>query len=379
VTPSHDASSHWRPETRAVALGRPSAPGDPLNAPLVPASTFHAGGDRGYAREGNPGWDGLERVVGDLEGGHAISFASGLAASDAVFSLVPPGGVVVAPNSPYHGVTAQLQAAAARGGIELRTVDFTDLDAAKKAMDDAHLAWIETPSNPMLDVVDIAAVVGLAQGSHALVAVDNTLATPLVQRPLQLGADLVVHSATKFLGGHSDLILGLAIARDPGRAQQLSVHRHRQGAIPGTLEAYLALRGLRTLAVRLDRAQQTAADLAHRLEGHPSIARVRYPGLPSHPGHQLASQQMSGFGAMVSFETRGTPEATEVMCADMKLITHATSLGGVETLIERRARYEGDRVQGVPDTLIRMSVGLEHVEDLWEDLKDGLERIDTAV
>jgi len=379
VTHSRDAATRWRPETLAVALGRPSSPGDPLNAPLVLASTFHAGGDRGYAREGNPGWDGLERVVGDLEGGHAISFASGLAASDAVFSLVPPGGVVVAPSSPYHGVTAQLQAEASRDGIELRTVDFTDLDAVEKAMDGADLAWVETPSNPMLDVVDVAAVVDMAGRGHALVAVDNTLATPLLQRPLEMGADLVVHSATKFLGGHSDLILGLAVAREPEHAQQLSTHRHRQGAIPGTLEAFLALRGLRTLAVRLERAQTTASDLAQRLEGHPGVARVRYPGLPSHPGHQLASRQMSGFGAMVSFETRGTPEATELMCADMKLITHATSLGGVETLIERRARYQGDRVQGVPATLIRMSVGLEHVEDLWDDLKDGLERIDTPV
>lgn len=379
MTHSRDASTHWRPETLAVALGRPSAPGDPLNAPLVPASTFHTGGDRGYAREGNPGWDGLERVVGELEGGEAIAFASGLAASDAVFSLVPPRGVVVAPSSPYHGVTAQLQAESSRGGIELRTVDFTDLDAAEKALDGADLAWVETPSNPMLDVVDVAAVVELAERSHALVAIDNTLATPLLQRPLEMGADLVVHSATKFLGGHSDLILGVAVARESRHAQQLSVHRHRQGAIPGSLEAYLALRGLRTLAVRLDRAQATALDLAQRLEGHPSVARVRYPGLPSHPGHALASRQMSGFGAMVSFETSGTPEATELMCADMKLITHATSLGGVETLIERRARYEGDRAQGVPATLIRMSVGLEHVEDLWVDLKGGLDRIDTGV
>ena len=286
---------------------------------------------------------------------------------------------MVAPSSPYHGVTAQLQAEASRDGIELRTVDFTDLNAVEKAMDGADLAWVETPSNPMLDVVDIAAVVDMAGRGHALVAVDNTLATPLLQRPLEMGADLVVHSATKFLGGHSDLILGLAVAREPEHAQQLSTHRHRQGAIPGTLEAFLALRGLRTLAVRLERAQTTASDLAQRLEGHPGVARVRYPGLPSHPGHQLAGQQMSGFGAMVSFETRGTPEATELMCADMKLITHATSLGGVETLIERRARYQGDRVQGVPATLIRMSVGLEHVEDLWDDLKDGLERIDTRV
>ena len=363
-------------QTLAVTAGRPTAAGDPLNQPITLASTFHTGGARGYGREGNPGWDALEQAIGVLEEGDAVAFASGLAASAAVFSWVKPGGIVVAPLAPYHGVTSQLKALAGAGVAEVRTVDLTDEAALARQIVGADMVWVESPSNPMIDVVDIDAVVHLAKEQGAIVAVDSTFATPLLQRPLTLGADVVVHSATKFIGGHSDLILGIAVVADHELTHRLRESRHREGAIPGVLESFLALRGLRTLSVRLERAQASALKLATLLSEHPVVSKVRYPGLPSHPQHQVASRQMSGYGAMLSFETLGEPDAVERMCENFSLIVHATSLGGVETLVERRARYEGDRTQGVPPTLLRMSVGLEHVDDLWEDLKCGLEGIE---
>ena len=203
--------------------------------------------------------------------------------------------------------------------------------------------------------------------------VDSTFATPLRQRPLELGADLVLHSATKFIGGHSDLLLGVVVARASERAEALAHRRQIDGATPGALEAFLALRGLRTLAVRLDRSERTAATLAERLAAHPAVTRVRYPGLPDDPGHALAAAQMSGFGAMLAFETVGDAGTAELVCERSRLITHATSLGGVETLLERRARYPGDAAAGTPPTLIRLSVGIENVEDLWGDLERALD------
>ncbi len=205
--------------------------------------------------------------------------------------------------------------------------------------------------------------------------VDSTLATPLRQLPLELGADLVLHSATKFIGGHADLLLGAVLTRDPARAQDLIHRRQTDGSTPGALEAFLALRGLRTLAVRLDRAERSAGELARRLLTHPAVTRVRYPGLPEDPGHELAGRQMSGFGAMLAFETVGDAAAAERVCDRVELITHATSLGGVETLLERRARYPAEQAAGTPPTLIRLSVGIEDVEDLWSDLQRALEGV----
>jgi cystathionine gamma-synthase len=234
------------------------------------------------------------------------------------------------------------------------------------AVAEADLVWLETPSNPLLEVVDIAAV---AAASGALVAVDNTFATPLLQNPLALGADFVVHSATKFIGGHSDLLLGAVVARRPEDRARLVRRREVAGATPGALEAFLALRGARTLAVRLRQAQETAGELAGRLAAHPAVARVRYPGLPGDPHHDLAARQMRGFGAVLSFEVADAATA-DAICAAVQVITSATSLGGVESTIERRAKLPGQ--EHVPAALLRLSVGVEHVEDLWADLAAAL-------
>jgi cystathionine gamma-synthase len=324
------------PETVAVVAGRPArTPGAPLNAPLVPASTYHHGGDPVYGRDGNPGWAAFEAALGELEGGSCVAFASGLAASSAILDELAAGARVVAQRAPYFGVAEQLREAGVEG---------------------AKLVWVESPTNPMLDVVDLPAVIDVARAAGALVVVDNTFATPLGQSPLAVGADVVMHSATKLIGGHSDLLLGAAVTRDASLDQRLRDRRGSTGATPGVLEAYLALRGLRTLPARLGRAQDSARELVGRLEAHPRTARVRYPGT----------------GTMVSFETTGTAEEAEAACEACRLIVHATSLGGVETSLERRARYASEREVGTPPTLIRLSVGLEHVDDLWADLAQAL-------
>jgi cystathionine gamma-synthase len=232
------------------------------------------------------------------------------------------------------------------------------------------LLWLESPTNPLLAIADVAE---LAAGAHALgmdVVVDNTFASPLLQRPLDLGADAVVHSATKILSGHSDVVLGAVATRRPELVATLVRRRSLHGAVAGPWEAWLALRGIRTLALRLDRGQSNAADLAHRLSAHPAVRTVRYPGLPSHPGHDVASRQMSGYGTMVSFDVHGGADAAEAVCSRLRLLTVATSLGGVETTIERRGRWEGE--EALPPGLLRMSVGIEDVEDLWRDLDGAL-------
>lgn len=355
-------------ESLAVTSGRPGDPGDPLNAPIVPTSTYRAGGPLGYGRDGSPGWLPFEQALAELEGGPSVAFASGVAAAAAVFGILPPGSVVVAPRVQYHGITSQLQRLARQGLVTYRPVDLTDRMATASALDGASLVWAESPSNPLLEVIDLSWLAEQAHAAGALFAVDSTVATPLGQQPLALGADIVVHSATKFIGGHSDLMLGVVVTNLDQVFDQVLAHRHDQGSVPGALETFLALRGLRTLAVRLAHAQRTAAELSQRLGAQPAVTRVRYPGLVSHPQHDLARRQMSGFGALVSFETVGSPEDAERLCESMELLVHGTSLGGVETMIERRARYEGDAAQGVPETLVRMSVGLEHVDDLWRDL-----------
>jgi cystathionine gamma-synthase len=363
------------PETLAVTAGRVARVGESLGAAITPTSTYRAGGEWVYGREGNVGWLGFEAAISALEGGQAIAFSSGLAAVAAVVSTVPPGGIVVAPRTAYHGVIELLLDLDRREQIRLRRTDFTDLDQAMRVMDGAALIWAESPTNPMIDVIDLSSLVLRAKTVGAKVAVDSTLATPLLQQPLSVGADFVVHSATKYIGGHSDLLLGVVSCLDPALAASVAAHRHGVGAIPGALESFLALRGLRTLPVRLARSQQTAHELAQRLRNHPAVTRIRYPGLDSHPEHELAREQMSGFGAMVSFETVGDASDAERVCDGLELIVHGTSLGGVESLIERRARYAGDERQGVPATLLRMSVGLEHVDDLWADLEQALTRI----
>lgn len=345
------------PETIAITTGRPPrTPGGPLNTPIEPASTYHHGGDLEYGRDGNRGWEALEAAIGALEHGHCVTFASGLAAASAILDLVPGGARAIAQRGTYHGVAELLRERAAAGLIELQTHAALTAEGLAASIAGAGLVWIESPTNPMLDVVALPAVIGLARRAGALVVVDNTFATPLVQTPLTLGADLVMHAGTKLIGGHSDLLLGAVVAADPALRQRLVVRRHNTGAVPGVLEAYLALRGLRTLPVRFERAQATARELASRLGSHPRVSRVRYPGS----------------GTMISFEMMGAAEDAEAVCEATRLVIHATSLGGVESSMERRARYPSDRAAGVPDTLIRLSVGLEHPDDLWRDLERAL-------
>jgi len=287
-----------------------------------------------------------------------------------VLDLVPAGGRIVAPADCYFGVGELLADAQQQGRWAVDRVDLTDTASVQAAVADADLLWLETPSNPLLEVADLPALCAAGRRAGAIVGVDNTFATPLLQQPLALGADVVVHSATKFIGGHSDLLSGIAIAREQALAGRLRHRRGLAGATPGALEAFLALRGLRTLALRLDRGQRNASELARRLDEHPAVSRVRYPGLPSDPGHQTAAAQMTGFGAVLAFEVADASTADR-LCGAVQVIVHATSLGGVESTIERRSKLPG---QGhVPPGLLRLSVGCEHIDDLWDDLNSALQ------
>ncbi|MGL5811133.1 MAG: trans-sulfuration enzyme family protein [Nocardioides sp.] len=373
----------WRPESLLVSLGRSESPGDPLNVPPVLAANFRAarpgpapepesGAERSYARDDStPTWEALEEAVGAIEGGHALAFASGMAAASAILDLVPAGSVIVAPDGCYAGVLANLADGARAGRWQAHAVDITDTEKVIGLLPSAALLWVETPTNPLLDIADLPALIAAARRTGTLVAVDNTFATALLQRPLDLGADLVMQSATKFIGGHSDLLLGLAITKSADLAARLRRRREVGGATPGALESYLALRGMRTMGVRLAYAQASAGELARRLSRLDGVRRVRYPGLSDDPGHGRAKAQMSGFGAVLSFELADARVADEV-CATVRLITSATSLGGVESTIERRAKLAGQ--EHVPAGLLRFSVGCEHVEDLWHDLSTAIRR-----
>ena len=360
------------PETMAISLGRPApVPDGPLNVPITPASALQAGGAAGYARDGHAPWAALEEVLGALEGGRALTFASGMAAATAAIGLFPPGAVVVAPAVAYMDVRRSLLRRHEAGGGEVRFVDVTDTDAVIAACEGAGVLWLESPTNPLLGIADLPRLCGVARERGILTVVDNTFATPLLQRPLALGADVVVHSATKAMGGHSDLLLGAVVVADEARFAALREARELGGATPGALEAYLCLRGLRTLPLRLERAQRSAGVLAERLSGHPDVTEVRYPGLPSHPQHQRSRDTLAGPGFMLTFRVRGGAARADALVDAVAVLVHATSLGGVETTLERRARYPAE--QGiVPDDLLRVSVGCEHVDDLWSDLERAL-------
>ena len=376
MTPDQPAApAGLHPETAVICAGRPShTASEPLNVPIVLASNFHAGSTeedrRAYSRtDATPGWEALETAVGRVEGGHAVAFSSGMAAIAAVLDLVPAGGRIVAPADCYFGVGELLADARQQGRWAVDRVDLTDTASVQAAVAGADLLWLESPSNPLLEVADLPALCAAGRHAGAMVGVDNTFATPLLQRPLALGADVVVHSATKFIGGHSDLLSGITIAREHALAGRLRHRRGMTGATPGALEAFLALRGLRTLALRLDRGQANAGELARRLDQHPAVTRVRYPGLPGDPGHQTAAAQMTGFGAVLAFEVADAP-AADRLCDNLHIIVHATSLGGVETTIERRSKLPGQ--EHVPPGLLRLSVGCEHIDDLWNDLNTAL-------
>jgi cystathionine gamma-synthase len=363
-------SSRLRPSTKAVMAGRGEAGGgQPLNLPPIFASAFHANGSHGYARDGNPTWEAFEEALGVLEGGEAIAFSSGMAAIAAALEELPIGARVLVSRSTYFELRRLLAGRASAGRLEVLTVDAMDTDAALAALDGSDLVWLETLTNPMLEVPELDVIVDAARRHRVVSIVDATLATPALQRPLELGADLVIHSATKYIGGHSDLLLGVASTRDPARAARLRAARTALGAVPGTMETFLALRGLRTLPLRVERSCATALVLARRLEDHPLVRCVRYPGLPSNPSHERACRLLDGFGAMIAWEMRTSADAAAV-CASVQVLTHAGSLGGVESLIDHRARLgEGDRL---PPGLLRASVGCEDPEDLWEDLERAI-------
>lgn len=358
------------PETWLVSAGRPEGAGEPLNAPLVAASTFRHGADRGYARnEGSPTWESLETIVAGLEGGQARAFSSGMAAIAAAIELVPVGGEIVYPADCYQGVATLLARGASQGRWTVRQLAAEDTNGWLAAIDSAAMLWLESPSNPLLAIGDVAGICEAARDSDTLVAVDNTFATPLNQRPLERGADVVVHSATKYIGGHSDLLCGLAVTRSADHSEQIRTSRILQGATPGTMEVFLATRGIRTLAVRLRTAEANALELAKRLQAHPAVSTTRYPGLAEHPGHELAAQQLDGFGSMISFDLVDADTADRA-CERMQLVEHATSLGGVESTIERRAATPGQ--EHLPPGLLRMSVGIEAVEDIWADIEQAI-------
>jgi cystathionine gamma-synthase len=349
----------WSPATTAVTAGRPpQVPDQPLNVPITMASTYVATGVREYGRYANPTWAAFEEALGALEGGRCLAFASGLAAVSTVLDLVGQGAAVVAPRHAYNGTVMQLADLEARGRLSARLVDVTDTDEVVRACDDAALVWIESPTNPALEVADIETIARAARDAGAHVVVDNTFATPLRQRPLTLGADLVVHSATKYLSGHADVMLGAVVTTDDQLYDVLKGRRDLAGAVPGTLETWLALRGLRTLHLRVDRAESNAQDLARRLRGHDAVSEVRYPG----------------FGGMVCAVLAGGPEAADRLVRSTSLWVHATSLGGVESTLERRRRWKSEPTT-VPDALVRLSVGVEDVEDLWADLAGALDQL----
>jgi cystathionine gamma-synthase len=347
----------YRPATVAVTSGRPPhEPDSPLNEPLTMASTYVAGGDVEYGRYGNPTWSAFEQALGDLEGGRALAFSSGLAAVSTILDLVGKDATVVAPRHAYLGSIGQMADLEARGRMRVVLVDVTDTDALVKACETAALVWLESPTNPALEVADIPAVVTAAHAVGAYVAVDNTFATPLLQQPLEMDADLVVHSATKFIAGHSDVLLGAVATRDDELYDVLKKRRDMVGATPGTLETWLALRGLRTLHVRLDRAQANARELVRRLGEHSAVGEVRYPG----------------FGAIIAVVLAGGAMAADLLTRKTTLWVHATSLGGVESTFERRRRWKTEPAT-IPDGLVRMSVGIEDVDDLWDDLASALD------
>lgn len=362
------------PESVAVHAGRPLDPGDPLNAPIVLAAPFrHSSEGNEYQREtGTATIAAFEVAIGALDGGTAVAFASGMAAVAAVVEGMPAGTVAVAPYAGYSGSVSIFAEQQRLGRMTVRSVDITDTAAVAAALDGAGLLWVETVTNPLLEVADLPALIEAAHQRGALVVADATFSTPLNVRPLVLGADVTMHSATKSISGHSDLTMGVLIA-DAERAAIYRERRHLTGATPGALESFLALRGLRTLAVRYERAQANAGELARRLARHPRVSRVRYPGLPDDPGHLIAKRDHAGYGAMIAFEVAGSADDAERVCDAVRLITHCTSLGGVETTMERRARYDVDTGFGTPPTLIRLSVGIEHIEDLWADLSQALD------
>jgi cystathionine gamma-synthase len=315
-----------------------------------------------YARCGNPTWTAFEDALGALEGGSALVFSSGMAAIAAALSVAPPAAIIVAPTHAYNGTGALLSSFESVGRVTVRRVDISDTVAVVAALEGADVLWAESPTNPMLEVADLPRLFEAAHAAGAVAMCDNTFATPLIQQPLSMGADIVVHSVTKYLAGHSDVLLGATVSADSERGrgfqEALAQHRLLHGAIAGPMETWLALRGMRTMHLRVERSSANAATLAARLQDHPAVQRLRYPGV----------------GSIIAIEVHGGLQGAETVAAQVRLWTHATSLGGVESLIERRRRHPGEPAS-VPENLLRLSVGVEDLEDLWRDLDTALTHV----
>ena len=370
-----------RPDTLAVHAG--NAPDESTGAvapPLHLSTTFRHGpaGERmagyEYQREGNPTNDRLRDALVALEGGEtACTFASGMAAMTTLLECLPKGARVLFPDDCYSGLRMLFQEFLPERGIVAEVVDMGDVEAIRAACTTpVAILWIETPSNPLMKISDIAGLAGIGHAAGAFVVVDNTFATPLLQRPLALGADIVMHSTTKYFGGHSDVLGGaLVFAQDSELAQKVAHRLHVTGAVLAPFSAWLTLRGCRSLGARMAMHCANARKVVDYLATHPAIERVNWPGLPSHPGHVVAARQMRDFGAMLSIELRGGREATLAMAGKLRVFTNATSLGGCESLIEHRASVEGPNPRS-PQNLLRMSIGLEHADDLCADLAQAL-------
>jgi cystathionine gamma-synthase len=376
--------------TRAIHAGQEP---DPLTGAVVPpiyqVSTYAQDGVGGlrngyeYSRSGNPTRTALQECMAALEApgidtARGLAFASGLAAEDTVIrTVLKPGDHVVIPNDAYGGTYRLFKKVAEPWGVDHTTAAVTDLDAIAAAMTPkTKLIWIETPTNPLLNIGDIAAIADIAHAGGALLVIDNTFASPYLQQPLLLGADIVVHSTTKYLGGHSDVVGGALVVTDAELGEQLAYHQNAMGAIAGPFDSWLVMRGIKTLGVRMDRHNDNAAKIVELLEGHTSVGQVFYPGLASHPNHEVARKQMRGFGGMVSFRVKAGEQAALDVCAKTSIFTLGESLGGVESLIEHPGRMTHASVSGspleVPSDLVRLSVGIEEADDLLADLEKAL-------
>ena len=367
-------------ETIAIHAGRSIDPATgAVVPPIILSTTFERGGDGSlpygfsYARDRNPTRSMLEQCLAELEGGSdALAFGSGQAGSQAVLQALKPGDHVIAPEDAYTGVAHLLRDVMQPWGLQISFVNMTDPEHVRAALrPNTRLIWVETPSNPLLRISDIAAMVELAHSVEGFCVVDNTWGTPILQRPLELGADFTLHSTTKYLGGHSDVLGGAVIAREPGpMLERIREIQSVSGGVPSPFDCWLLMRGIQTLPYRVRAQCQHAEQVAHFLAEHPAVTRVHFPGLESHPGHGVAARQMRAFGGMLAFELASCEQA-QAVAAGVKLIICATSLGSVESLIEHRASTEGPGTR-TPETLLRLSIGLEHPDDIIADLRQSL-------
>jgi cystathionine gamma-synthase len=375
--------------TNAIHAGQePDPTTGAVITPIHPSSTFAQDGVGGlraggyeYSRSANPTRTALQECLAALEGGrHGIAFGSGMGASDVLMRvLLKPGDHLVIPHDAYGGTFRLVDKILVPWGVEYSTVDLGDVDALRAALrPTTNVVWCETPTNPLLGIADIAALADVTREAGARLVVDNTFASPYLQNPLALGADVVLHSTTKYVGGHSDVVGGALVTSDDELAEKLLFTQNSVGSVPGPFDAWLTLRGAKTLAVRMERHSDNAERIAELLSGHRAVSKVLYPGLAEHPGHEVAAKQMRRFGGMVSFQVAGGREAALKVCAATEIFTLAESLGGVESLIEHPAAMTHASVAGsaleVPDNLVRLSVGIEDVEDLAEDLRAALAR-----